>query len=52
MNKKEAIEKIRLYKIDLEFCKEAGYKTIAIELKDKIKALNLFISQQSKENPC
>ena len=38
MNEKEIIKKIKLYEIDLEFCKEAGYKIVASDLKAKIKA--------------
>ena len=45
MNKKEIIKKIKLYEIDLEFCKEAGYKIVAKDIKAKIKALNALVSQ-------
>ena len=47
MNKKEILEKIKLYEIDLEFCKEAGYKTTAAEIEVKIKELNLLLVQQN-----
>ncbi len=47
MNKKEIAEKIKLYEADLEFCKEAGYKTIAVELQAKIKELNELLTVQN-----
>jgi len=47
MNKKEIIEKIELYEIDLEFCKESGYKITAAELEVKIKELNDLLTQQN-----
>ena len=46
MNKKEIIEKIELYEVDLEFCKEAGYQIVAADLEDKIKVLNELLKQQ------
>jgi len=46
MNKKEIIKKIELYEADLEFCKEAGYQTVAADLEDKIKMLNDLLKQQ------
>lgn len=45
MNKKEIIKKIKLYEIDLEFCKEAGYKIVAKDIEAKIKSLNELVSQ-------
>ena len=45
MNKKEIIKKIKLYEIDLEFCKEAGYKIVAKDIEAKIKALNALVLQ-------
>ena len=51
MSEKDIIEKIRLYEIDLEFCKEAGYKIVASDLKAKIKALNMLLTQP-KEITC
>tara|TARA_B100001057_G_C22142578_1_gene678852 strand:+ start:296 stop:442 length:147 start_codon:yes stop_codon:yes gene_type:complete len=47
MNKKEIIAKIKLYEIDLGFCKEAGYKITAAELEAKIKELNVLLAQQN-----
>ena len=45
MNKEEIKNKIKLYKIDLEFCKTSGYKAIATELEAKIEELNTLLSQ-------
>ena len=47
MTKQEIIEKIELYKIDLEFCKEAGYEIIAADLISKIKILNVLLAQKN-----
>jgi len=51
MNEKEIIKTIKLYEIDLEFCKEAGYKIVAKDIKAKIKKLNKLL-MQSKEATC
>ena len=51
MNEKEIIKTIKLYEIDLEFCKEAGYKIVAKDIEAKIKELNKLLVQL-KENLC
>ena len=45
MNKKDILEKIRLYKIDLSFCKESSYNEVASELETKIKLLESKLSE-------
>ena len=45
MNKKDILKKIRLYKIDLLFCKESSYNEIASDLETKIKLLELKLSE-------
>ena len=44
-NKKEILEKINLYKIDLSFCKEANYNEVAPELENKIQLLKSKLSE-------
>ena len=39
MNKKDRLEKIRLYEIDLKFCKESGYHEVATDIEQKINSL-------------
>ena len=51
MNEKEIIKKIKLYEIDLEFCKEAGYKILAKDIEAKVKELNELLLR-SKEITC
>ena len=46
MNKKETLEKIRLYEIDLKFCKESGYNEVAADIEQKINSLK---SQQQEK---
>ena len=47
MNKKDILKKIKLYKIDLEFSKEFGYKIVESDIAVKIKELNVLLAQQS-----
>ena len=44
-NKKEILEKIRLYKIDLSFCKESNYGEVASELVTKIQLLKAKLNE-------
>ena len=47
MTKQEITKKIELYKIDLEFCEEAGYDIIAADLISKIKILKVLLAQKN-----
>ena len=49
MNKKDMLKKIKLYKIDLEFSKESGYKIVESDIEAKIKELNVLLAKQSNK---
>ena len=49
MNRKEILEKIRLYEIDLEFCISAGYYEAAADIENSINDLILQLQAQGKQ---